>query len=125
MKIHLLTLILFFVYSTNIFSQRKKNNKADFVKSTSSAIRVADYEKRLELERNSIAKNIYFRNIGPTVMSGRVVDLAVNPNDPTHFYVAYASGGLWETKNHGNTFTPIFDNNIVMTLGDIEVDSKN
>ena len=33
-------------------------------------------------------------NIGPTVMSGRVVDLDVNPNDPANFYVAYASGGL-------------------------------
>ena len=125
MKIYLFILILFFTFSSNIYSQKKKNNKNEFVKSTSSVIRVADYEKRLELERNSIAKNIYFRNIGPTVMSGRVVDLAVNPNDPTHFYVAYASGGLWETKNHGNTFTPIFDNKIVMTLGDIAVDWKN
>ena len=33
-------------------------------------------------------------------MSGRVVDLDINPDDPSHFYVAYASGGLWETKNH-------------------------
>ena len=112
MKIHLSILILLFTFSSNIYSQKKKNNKNDFIKSTSAAIRIADYEKRLELERNSIAKNIHFRNIGPTVMSGRVVDLAVNPNDPTHFYVAYASGGLWETKNHGNTFTPIFDNKI-------------
>ena len=23
-------------------------------------------------------------------MSGRVVDLDINPNDPSHFYVAYA-----------------------------------
>ena len=55
-------------------------------------------------------------------MSGRVVDLDVNPNDPANFYVAYASGGLWETKNHGNTFTPLFDNQMVMTIGDIKVD---
>ena len=27
-------------------------------------------------------------------MSGRVSDLEVNPQDPSHFYVAYASGGL-------------------------------
>ena len=55
-------------------------------------------------------------------MSGRVVDFAVNPDDPSHFYVAYASGGLWETKNNGNSFNPIFDNQMVMTIGDIEVD---
>ena len=95
------------------------------VYSTSSPERIGDYKKRLNLEKNSIVKNISFRNIGPTVMSGRVVDFSVNPNDPTNFYVAYASGGLWETKNHGNSFTPIFDNKIVMTIGDIEVDWNN
>ena len=58
-------------------------------------------------------------------MSGRVVDLDVNPKDPANFYVAYASGGLWETKNHGNTFTPLFDNQMVMTIGDIKVDWDN
>ena len=42
------------------------------------------------LTNNSIVKNIAFNNIGPTVMSGRVADLAVNPNDPTEFYVGYA-----------------------------------
>ena len=42
-------------------------------------------------------------------MSGRVVALEVNPKDPTKFYVAYASGGLWQTKNNGQSFTSIFD----------------
>ena len=72
-----------------------------------------------------MVKNIPFRNVGPTVMSGRVVDLAVDPEDPFHFYVAYASGSLWETKNNGTSFTPIFDNQIVMTIGDIVVDWAN
>ena len=70
-------------------------------------------------------KNLAFRNIGPTVMSGRVVDLAVDPADPSHFYVAYASGSLWETSNNGTSFMPIFDNQIVMTIGDIAVDWAN
>jgi photosystem II stability/assembly factor-like uncharacterized protein len=61
-------------------------------------------------------------NIGPTVMSGRVTDLEVNPNDPTEFYVAYASGGLWHTTNNGTTFKPIFDYQPVMTIGDIAID---
>ncbi|MEL6124647.1 MAG: glycosyl hydrolase, partial [Bacteroidota bacterium] len=61
-------------------------------------------------------------NIGPTVFSGRVTDMAVDPNDPTHFYVSYASGGLWETTNNGTTFTPLFDQEMVMTIGAIAVD---
>ena len=63
-----------------------------------------------------------FRNVGPSVMSGRVVDIDVCPTDPTHFYVAYASGGLWVTYNNGQSFTPLFDNQVVMTIGDIAVD---
>ena len=54
-------------------------------------------------------------------MSGRVTDVAVDPADPTHFYVAYASGGLWETSDNGTSFTPLFDNEAVMTIGDIDV----
>lgn len=76
---------------------------------------------RGDLEANSWAANIPFRNVGPSIMSGRVTDLAVNPTDPSHFYVAYASGGLWVTENNGTTFSPIFDNQAVMTLGDIAV----
>ena len=114
--------IFLFVFS-NGFSQKKKK-KSLFPKSTLSSERLEGYLKRISLEENSIVKNIQFRNIGPTVMSGRVVDFAVNPDDPSHFYVAYASGGLWETKNNGNSFNPIFDNQMVMTIGDIEVDWK-
>ena len=58
-------------------------------------------------------------NIGPSIMSGRVVDLEVNPEDPTEFYVAYASGGLWHTTDNGTTFTPIFDNSPTQNIGDI------
>ncbi len=69
----------------------------------------------------SIYKNIKAQNIGPTVMSGRVVDLDVNPNAPHEFYVAYASGGLWKTINNGASFIPLFQQEIVMTIGDIAV----
>ena len=55
-------------------------------------------------------------------MSGRVADIAVNPNDPTEFYVGYASGGLWHTNNNGTTFTPILDNTPTQNIGDIAVD---
>ncbi len=54
-------------------------------------------------------------------MSGRVADVEVSPSDPSHFYVAYASGGLWKTENNGTSFRPIFDKEMVMTIGDIAV----
>lgn len=77
------------------------------------------------MQANSIVKNVEFTNIGPTVMSGRVVDLAVNPNNPTEFYVAYASGGLWYTNNNGTSFEPVMDNAPTQNIGDIAVDWNN
>ena len=61
--------------------------------------------QKTTLANNSLVKNINFTNIGPTIMSGRVADVAVNPENTTEFYVGYASGGLWYTNNNGTTFT--------------------
>ena len=75
-----------------------------------------------QMAANSLVKNIPFSSIGPTVMSGRVVDIDVNPKEPTEFYVAYASGGLWYTNNNGTTFSPVMDNSATQNIGDIAID---
>ncbi|NIQ17560.1 MAG: glycosyl hydrolase, partial [Candidatus Aenigmarchaeota archaeon] len=66
-------------------------------------------------------KIFQYRSIGPSRQGGRVVDIAVSPAQPFTFYVATASGGLWKTTNNGTTFTPIFDNQSVISIGDIAV----
>lgn len=81
--------------------------------------------QKQQLVKNSIVKNVPFTNIGPTIMSGRVVDLAVNPNNPVEFYVGYASGGVWHTKNNGTSFDPILDTSDTQNVGDIAVDWKS
>ena len=81
-------------------------------------------EQKKKLAETSLVKNVAFENIGPTIMSGRVVDLAVNPDDSTEFYVGYASGGVWHTVNNGTTFTPILDSSDTQNVGDIAVDWK-
>lgn len=117
-------LLLLLIISFSTVAQKKKKS-IDVPPATSAELRWDGFQRRLELEENSLVKNVPFRNAGPTVMSGRVVDLAVDPNDPSHFYVAYASGSLWETKNNGTSFDPLFDNQIVMTIGDVVVDWEN
>ncbi|TMU54973.1 sialidase family protein [Flagellimonas algicola] len=81
--------------------------------------------QKTQMAQTSLVKNIPLKNIGPSVMSGRVVDLDVNPNDPTEFYVAYASGGLWYTNTNGISFTPVLDNSNTQNIGDIAVDWNN
>ncbi|OAB80626.1 WD40/YVTN/BNR-like repeat-containing protein [Cochleicola gelatinilyticus] len=86
----------------------------------------SEAEKALDLlqtfKDNSLVKNLPFKNVGPTVMSGRVVDFAVNPKNPVEFYVGYASGGVWHTKNNGTTFTPILDTSLTQNVGSLAVD---
>ena len=67
----------------------------------------------------SLVQHIPFENIGPKVMSGRVVALPVNPQDPTEFYVAYASGGVWHTTDNGISFTPISENAPTQNIGEM------
>ncbi len=66
-----------------------------------------------------------FRNIGPALMSGRIADLAIDPDRPNTWYVAVASGGLWKTNNAGTTWDPIFDNYGSYSLGCVTLDPRN
>jgi len=91
---------------------------------TDSQVVMKSLQEKQALENTSIIKNVPFSNIGPTIMSGRVADIDVNPNDPTEFYVGYASGGLWYTKNNGTSFKPVLDNSPTQNIGDIAVDWK-
>jgi photosystem II stability/assembly factor-like uncharacterized protein len=95
------------------------------IKATPAQERLKTIEQRKQLLSRSTLNETGFRNIGPSIMSGRVVDIEVNPQDPTEFYVAYASGGLWHTKNNGQSFAPIFDSVDVLTIGDIAVNWQN
>ncbi|MEN9346011.1 MAG: hypothetical protein RLZZ60_1480 [Bacteroidota bacterium] len=66
-----------------------------------------------------------FRSIGPAVTSGRVIDLAINPNNKFEWYVAAANGGVWKTNNAGVSFSPIFDGQGVFSIGCLKMDPLN
>ena len=65
------------------------------------------------------------RSIGPAFTSGRVVGLAVDPNNPSHYFVAAASGGVWKTLNAGTTWIPVFDREGSYSIGCLVLDPKN
>ncbi len=70
-------------------------------------------------------KAIQLRSIGPTISSGRVADVAIDPKNPSVWYVASSFGGLWKTVNRGATFTPIFDEGPSFTLCCVVIDPKD
>jgi photosystem II stability/assembly factor-like uncharacterized protein len=69
-------------------------------------------------------RNYPSRNIGPTNMSGRVVDIEVT-NDFKTYYIAAASGGIWKTHDNGQSFVPIFDHQGALGIGDMAISLSN
>ena len=70
---------------------------------TPASVRAGVADERAVLDAASWTSGLELRNVGPSVMSGRVVDVAVVEDT---IYVAYATGGLWKSINHGTTFEP-------------------
>ena len=45
--------------------------------------RIISFEKIVQSD--TVLNSIHFRNVGPTIMSGRVTDVEVNPNNTTGY----------------------------------------
>ncbi len=82
-------------------------------------------EKEDKAITSSLISGLKFRNIGPAFASGRIADFAVNPDNPSEFYVGVASGNIWKTTNNGITFKPIFENYGSYSIGCLAMDPNN
>ena len=51
-------------------------------------------QQKKQMEASSLVKNIPLKNIGPTVMSGRVVDVDVNPDEPNRILCGLRLGRI-------------------------------
>jgi len=91
----------------------------------SSADVLAAKSKDDSLFNSSTFNAMELRNIGPAYMSGRIADIAVDQNNPSTWYTAVGSGGVWKTVNAGTTWTPIFDKQDVYSIGDVTIDPSN
>ncbi|MCX6145800.1 MAG: glycosyl hydrolase, partial [Candidatus Kapabacteria bacterium] len=107
-NVFLFIISLTFITSIAISKEKvteKKENKNEITESTVSGLKL--------------------RSIGPAIASGRIVDIAVNPNNFDEFYLAVACGGVWKTTNHGTSFQPIFENEASFSTGCVTIDPNN
>jgi photosystem II stability/assembly factor-like uncharacterized protein len=74
---------------------------------------------------SGILSGMKFRLIGPAMISGRIIDFAINPENHSEYYVAVASGGVWKTVNAGVTYDPIFDSQGSYSIGCVTIDPNN
>src|SRR5438128_106097 len=74
---------------------------------------------------SAAVQGLELRNVGGTLSSGRIADIAVDPRNQSVWYVATAAGGLWKTTNRGLTWRPIFDRYGSYSLGCVTIDPAN
>ncbi len=102
-----ITLCLLLCFCVNpALSVEKKSNESDIFKAATF-------------------NGLKFRSVGPALMSGRIGDIAVHPENRHVYYVAVASGGVWKTKNNGTTWQPIFDGEGSYSIGCVTIDPNN
>src|SRR6267154_599630 len=69
---------------------------------------------------SDLMNGLKWRLIGP-FRGGRVVAVAGVPGDSTTFYFGSVDGGIWKTTDAGVVWTPIFDRQLVGSIGALAV----
>ncbi|HUL72404.1 MAG TPA: hypothetical protein VLT86_04845 [Vicinamibacterales bacterium] len=84
------------------------------------------YETHQAMTQASPYKNQSWVFLGPTNISGRMADVAV-ADYPTfrRLYAGSCCGGLWQSDDLGETWTPVFEHEASAAIGDVTVAPSN
>jgi len=72
----------------------------------------------------TLFQDLHWRLLGP-FRAGRVLAVTGVPGEAEHFYFGSVNGGVWETKDAGRTWLPIFDGQPIGSIGAIAVAPSN
>ncbi|HLF30365.1 MAG TPA: hypothetical protein VI566_04975 [Xanthomonadales bacterium] len=65
------------------------------------------------------------RELGPAAVSGRISSIDALESNPNHIVIGVATGGVWISENGGLTWTPVFDDQPVASIGAVAINQKN
>jgi photosystem II stability/assembly factor-like uncharacterized protein len=69
--------------------------------------------------------NLNWISLGPVINSARVDAVQCDPTRPGTWYAGFGSGNLWKTTDHGLLWTPIFENQSALSIGDFTLAPSN
>ncbi len=83
-------------------------------------------KQSLEMKKQSATKeDKLWEFAGPTNIGGRISDVEMYPDDMQTIFVGAASGGVFKSEDAGNTWTPVFDDALSLSIGDIAIAPSN
>ncbi len=85
---------------------------------------VASFESYQSMKRDT-RFGMQWIGLGPVVNSARVEAVQLDPSQPGVMYVAFGSGNLWKTVNHGVSWRPLFEDQASHGIGDIALAPSN
>ena len=80
--------------------------------------------KKEQTNRNANA-DLVWEFVGPINIGGRITDIEIPISDAETYYVGAASGGIFKTTDGGDNWLPIFDEQEMLSIGDIEISKNN
>lgn len=87
------------------------------------ARRLAAQWKRDKMENRIVGEP--WELVGPINTGGRVTDIEIPIDQAQTYYVGSASGGIFKTTDGGSSWFPIFDDQEMLSIGDIEISKNN
>src|SRR5690606_40362391 len=119
---------------SNISEENEKNGKYPFDLQfmqrayPSGQINTSAYSEAIHWKKqtsNRAIANEVWQFSGPLNIGGRITDIEIPSTQPDVYYVGAASGGIFKTINGGTDWMPIFDEQGMLSIGDMEISKNN
>ncbi|MES2811669.1 MAG: hypothetical protein V4670_04290 [Bacteroidota bacterium] len=78
-------------------------------------------QEKIVLKGKELFGDISARHLGPALMSGRISDIEMHPQNSSIVYVGTAGGGVWKSNDGGASFKSVFDEHI-QSIGCVTID---
>ncbi len=91
-------------------------------------IRTDAYAEAMAWKRNqpsTRSTGLIWEFAGPINTGGRITDIEIPVDQAQTYYVGAASGGIFKTTDAGANWTPIFDDQAALSIGDMEISKNN
>ncbi len=80
------------------------------------------WQKTNESNRNNARE---WELAGPINIGGRITDIEIPSDQPDTYYIGAASGGIFKSTDAGESWIPLFDDQPMLSIGDLEISTAN